>query len=861
MADPKTLSFVAPLVEACFAVHWLHPREKRPYGNDWAKRPVATLDKLRETYRRDNNVGVRLGRWSEVAGLYLHVLDIDIRNDDLEDEAFERLERLFPGQDMDRLPMVRSGSGGASRHLYLLTDRAFASKKLAHSATKHVDAQGKKHWDWEIELFGTGKQVAMPPSIHPDTGAPYTWEREFDLDLLDMGVADVFPSELLAGKAMEDAQAEAMAADDEDSLLALARTSPPLGLTEESAWDILRALPLDDHCEDRDGWLKVGMALHHEFEGAEEGFNLWCEFSQQSDRYDPADQERVWKSFRSDRGETITMGFYRKVVQEEGLDFSLCQKALLDISRYRPALLEAAKYELMAAEQEVVIGVLKAKAQAEGLEVGKPAIKRDLNAAHRDYLKSIQADSDARVSIESWLAEETMRVFFAKGDHLMFVAGTPWRYHKGVWSMTDKDFIAHRVWLVIQKLMAGAKGAPSALKDMVQESDRTDFLNALTNAVCGMVVKMQAVDSAQDPLHLNRSSNESVMNCTNVELWFDEGTFEVREHDAANRFTNQVSAVYDPDSESPEWDKALKRLFRDTSDPEGMVRHLHEVMGYLVQSSRDLAAWVLFHGVGANGKSMVTRVLQHLMGPRASVSLDLAELGRDRHAAAGLVGKLMLLEDDFREGAKLPDGIMKKLSESKTLTANPKYGQQFEFVSRASPVVLSNHWPQTSDLSHGLTRRAQVFDFNTVIREEEMDHGLFGRIANNESSGVLNHLIRGWCRVQKRGGFKPPVDCLKARDVWLSNRNALASFLHDHLQVTGDEEDRAAASDVWEAFQFWCMDNNNENRWGRNKFYSKIEQMDGVKLVKPKNLKTFVGVRLVGDVDGLGDDEEEDLIG
>jgi len=30
---------------------------------------------------------------------------------------------------------------------------------------------------WQIELLSTGKNVVLPPSIHPDTSKPYIWRR------------------------------------------------------------------------------------------------------------------------------------------------------------------------------------------------------------------------------------------------------------------------------------------------------------------------------------------------------------------------------------------------------------------------------------------------------------------------------------------------------------------------------------------------------------------------------------------------------------------------------------------------------------------------------------------------------------
>ncbi|MBS0297422.1 MAG: PriCT-2 domain-containing protein [Proteobacteria bacterium] len=285
------LESVRHLVDQGFAVHLLRERSKAPFKDDWSTLPVATFDDLSRAYRRGQNVGVRLGEPSKVAGLFLHVLDLDIRQVHLTDEARDALDAVLPG--WRNFPLVRSGSGGDSRHVYFLTDRPFRSKKLAHSAEKFVDPEGKRHWAWEIELFGTGKQVVLPPSIHPDTGNPYAWEREFDFDLVEMGCGPV----VSAGTVEEWGVTADRGRDEEDDDLSALVRKKPMGLSPEEIDDILADLPFDAWCEDREGWLQVGMALHHEFEGRPEGLKVWDDFSKRSPKFDAADQERVWASF------------------------------------------------------------------------------------------------------------------------------------------------------------------------------------------------------------------------------------------------------------------------------------------------------------------------------------------------------------------------------------------------------------------------------------------------------------------------------------------------------------------------------------------------------------------------------------
>ena len=40
------------------------------------------------------------------------------------------------------------------------------------------------------------------------------------------------------------------------------------------------------------------MAVHHETKGSVEGFDIWCEWSEHSGKFDEKDARRVWKSFK-----------------------------------------------------------------------------------------------------------------------------------------------------------------------------------------------------------------------------------------------------------------------------------------------------------------------------------------------------------------------------------------------------------------------------------------------------------------------------------------------------------------------------------------------------------------------------------
>jgi RecA-family ATPase len=73
-------------------------------------------------------------------------------------------------------------------------------------------------------------------------------------------------------------------------------------------WERISAALARIDSDDRDTWLTVGMALHHEGRGSEQAYEHWADWSQSSGKYDASDQRRVWRSFGEHGGKQVTIG-------------------------------------------------------------------------------------------------------------------------------------------------------------------------------------------------------------------------------------------------------------------------------------------------------------------------------------------------------------------------------------------------------------------------------------------------------------------------------------------------------------------------------------------------------------------------
>lgn len=173
------------LAERGHAVHWL--RGKQPVADKWSSQPPATAEALKASYREGYNLGVRPGKWSNIEGKELVILDVDVHGGAQYLPEAEAAMRALIG---DLAPTVQTGGGGL--HVWFWVEPG----KLPEQAVfklKRGPETGKNKYAWEIELLYSGKQVVAPPSLHPDSGQPYVW-----LNGGTASIADIPPAVLEA---------------------------------------------------------------------------------------------------------------------------------------------------------------------------------------------------------------------------------------------------------------------------------------------------------------------------------------------------------------------------------------------------------------------------------------------------------------------------------------------------------------------------------------------------------------------------------------------------------------------------------------------------------------------------------------
>lgn len=213
----------------------------------WAKYPNA-------------NIGVRTG---EESGFW--VLDID-----RDKGGFDTLAALEHLHGPLTAPYANTGGGG--RHYFFAWDSG-------------LDIPSRSNVAPGLDVRGRGGYIVAPGSVH-SSGAHYTCDH--NLGALEQPPA--WALELACGP----------------THATRTKQDPPLnGMPERQIVEIRSALQAFSS-DERDVWLRVGMALHGTRTTVAR--ELWDEWSSRSTKFDAVDQEKTWGAFTLGRQNDIGLG-------------------------------------------------------------------------------------------------------------------------------------------------------------------------------------------------------------------------------------------------------------------------------------------------------------------------------------------------------------------------------------------------------------------------------------------------------------------------------------------------------------------------------------------------------------------------
>lgn len=338
----------------------------------------------------------------------------------------------------------------------------------------------------------------------------------------------------------------------------------------------------------------------------------------------------------------------------------------------------------------------------------------------------------------------------------------------------------------------------------------------LTSSVVGSILDMVKTETHRTSQRFDE--DPQAINCANGELSYADGRWTLKPHDRDNYRTAMIPVSFDAKARAPRFERFLQEIFQGDVDSADKAAVVIEALGYTLIPSCHLEKFFLLIGGGANGKSVLLRVVADLVG-RDHVCAVQPNQFDNRFQRGHLQGRLANIITEIAEGAEIADAQLKSLVSGEMTTAEHKHRDPFDFQPYAKHYFGTNHLPHTRDFSEALFRRAVVLTFNRKFEGKERDVHLADKL-KCELPGILNMALAGLQRLIENRAFTECRSSAQAASQWRLEADQVAQFVAD--ECDSGTHCRSTSAALFKAYQGWADSAGVKRTLNRNNFSNRL---------------------------------------
>lgn len=248
-------------------------------------------------------------------------------------------------------------------------------------------------------------------------------------------------------------------------------------------------------------------------------------------------------------------------------------------------------------------------------------------------------------------------------------------------------------------------------------------------------------------------------------------------------FSQTTNIEYDPKAKAVRWKKFIKEIF---PDPE-VRTSIQTILGYLLLPGNPEQKLILFQGDGANGKSVLLNVLNHIFGDTAvtlqsnifASSAKSAGFTSNHNADLAVARTALLVStSETQDGDKMNEDVVKMMTGDEKLSARAPFAvKAVTYVPRFTPILATNNLPIVKGSNSAIWRRILVLDFTAHFPEGARDVYLTKKLIA-ESSGIFNWMLEG-LKEYNTNGLNLSDKIKNAADTYKDENDLLKDFLDD----------------------------------------------------------------------------------
>jgi P4 family phage/plasmid primase-like protien len=245
---------------------------------------------------------------------------------------------------------------------------------------------------------------------------------------------------------------------------------------------------------------------------------------------------------------------------------------------------------------------------------------------------------------------------------------------------------------------------------------------------------------------------------------------------------NALPVTYDPNAESPLFDKFLPEVVPSEDDR----KMLQESAGYCLLKDNRFQKALMLTGIKQNGKSTFLYTLTMMLGKEnvSAVPLQILSDSNRPFTVAQIYGKLANICADLPAVSLKETDLFKKAVAGDMLTGEFKFQAMFEFFPYAKLFFSANLLPQLPKDVEAFIIRWNVVNFPNQFLpgDPRRDPDLKQKLTTPEElSGVLNWALDGLQRLLKQNGFTKGGTTEETEERWRMLTDTQKAFVEKHL--------------------------------------------------------------------------------
>ena len=528
-------------------------------------------------------------------------------------------------------------------------------------------------------------------------------------------------------------------------------------------------------------------------------------------------------------------------------------------------------------------------------ENGNPKLKLDLP----DYAPTDRGDSELFVASclndVRYVKENKNIIFYNKDKNIWEFDNTDNNKLKTLYTSNFIDFYRNDF------IKAYRKYNPNEASDFLLKNLKVLESTSKRNAILQQIANFDRYNVVIESNKLDNydyllNCPNGVVNLKNGHLYYKDDFYidENNKHIAIKDLYSTMSAKYDynPNAKVPTlWLKTLEQVCTDkdyqmnldakedkikyslseedkqkaikekeefvanhNKDVQDKINYLQLVFGYALTGETKEEVYFNFYGGGGNGKTLITNILQDILGTYSeTINIEsLLDTGKIKDGnsptpdLAKLKGKRLALANEPKRDAKLEEGFVKNITGGSLITARNLHEQPITFLPKFKIIISTNYKIKIIGTDEGIWRRNVLMKFSNKFSEKRnnVDVNLESKL-KKEIEGIFKWCVEGaikyYSLVENNNGGKglpTPDFVLDEQKRYKEEQNVFCAYFDDNV-IIGEKYSttKCYCDELWKDFSSWAT-LNKDGTWANKRVFleniSKVIEEKSIELSSTK---------------------------